>query len=84
MTVMQQFEVFDGYCVTRGVEPLDLRPDRLMNLMYHWLLQNSESRSELDALLTEPLPWEAKNRTTAQMSSDDMGDWSSMIGSGPT
>jgi hypothetical protein len=50
--------VFDGWCVTRGFDPLELPFDRFCNIVYFWLVQgrDEEDVRQLDLDLNAPLP----------------------------
>lgn len=47
---------FDGWCVTLGVDPLELRLDRFVHLVYFWLVRNldGDARARVDEQLDRP------------------------------
>lgn len=49
---------FDGWCVSRGVNPLRLTPARFCNLIYFWIVKriDPDKREEFEAMLTSPIP----------------------------
>lgn len=69
--------VFDGWCASRAVDPMDLPPDRFLNLVYWWLVRGADEkrRQEIDRNLdrvpsgeqaeVETGPWSADSEMAA-------------------
>lgn len=58
-----RWRAFDGWCVGRRIDPLHLRPDRLINLIYAWATGqardvevDAEAIQAFDEALLSPLP----------------------------
>lgn len=53
-TARASWHVFDGWAASTGTDPLALPPDRFVNLIYWWLVQNADEkrRREIDSALT--------------------------------
>lgn len=47
-TARDRWTIFDGWCAARGVDPVDLPPDRFCNLVYYWLVRNANDRQRAD------------------------------------
>lgn len=49
--------MFDGWCASRNVNPLDLPVDRFCNLVYFWATQNmkDDTKADFDRFLSQPV-----------------------------
>lgn len=47
--------MFDGWCASRGVDPLELPYDRFLNLIYHFAVRNAskEKKREFDSAISQ-------------------------------
>ena len=81
----------DGACARAGIDPADLPPRRLLNLVYAWAVErlshgvNNELQQWLDDLY-KPLPGGDPDKVSAKVVEDEMaafGAFRQEVGSGP-
>lgn len=46
LSAESQWARFDGWCASLGIEPLELAPDRFLNLIYYWLVRYADEAEQ--------------------------------------
>lgn len=44
----EMWSQFDGWCASRGVDPMELRMDRMVSLIYHWATKDAQDQASID------------------------------------
>lgn len=54
---LTRWAVFDGWCASRNVNPLDLPIDRFCNLVYYWAVRNmkDDAKADFDRHISQPV-----------------------------
>ena len=55
-TVAEHWTAFDGQAALKGVDPLELPFDRLLNAIYAWLGERVKDHDQFEYQLTRPIP----------------------------
>ncbi len=74
-TAKANWAVFDGWCASRNLDPLELPFDRFLNTVYYWAIRNGDEDSikkfdrklwmpEKGAEIPAESPWSAENETS--------------------